>query len=471
MSTLDLRATPLDLFGTVGDDVILAVTCLTTEGAPVDMSTYTIQADVLRGGAVAETFTDSVGGAGNSVITLSLTEAQTASIGNDRGLTWSLSTTIAGETRQWCAGEFRLVTAGNPKPSGARGRATVIIDGSIQATLSEVAGGIEGKVNRAGDTMTGDLAIQGATARLYLSDTDEAVDLKQHQIQSSGGDLFLSSASDAGSIQRIFMRLRRALGQVDMLAATSVAVPPPTADTHAATKLYADGKVAKTGDTMTGDLTISKAIANLRLYDSAGTVDQRHARIQMSGTNLAVQHLTDASGFVRNMLLLRLNTGQVDATGAASVAVPAATAATHAAQVSAIDATTGRLAIGGKEIGDTGWRNVSSLLATGWTATRASLRRTGNTVQVDVNGLTYSSGGTSTAMILPTGFRSYFTGGTLFPYTDQPGAAAAATVTGQGDVSSSGAVLVSTLETAGVSASFTFTTTNAWPTTLPGVAA
>ncbi len=37
------------------------------------------------------------------------------------------------------------------------------------------------------------------------------------------------------------------------------------------------------------------------------------------------------------------------------------------AQVTAIAPPPGRLAIGGIEVGDTGWRNISSLLGGGWT--------------------------------------------------------------------------------------------------------
>lgn len=230
--------------------------------------------------------------------------------------------------------------------------------------------------------------------------------------------------------------------------------------------------VAKAGDTMTGDLVISKSGASSRLYDTTGTVDQRHVRTQMSGSNLAIQHLTDASGFVRNMILLRLSTGQVDLSGAVSVAVPAATAAAHAAQVSAINATTGQLAVGGRAIGDTGWRNVAPI--NGWTGTLL-MRRVGQLVECSLNGVNGAAQTAARISFLPVGFRGGAPGAdatngrvqALMASTHnglpQAGLGVQVGGTSNEDLNGVGA--------GAMHGRFSFLTSDAWPTTLPGTAA
>lgn len=59
--------------------------------------------------------------------------------------------------------------------------------------------------------------------------------------------------------------------------------------------------------------------------------------------------------------------GNVILSSATSVAVPAISGTSQAAQVTAYNAPLNQLAIGGYEIGDTEWRNISSSFATGWT--------------------------------------------------------------------------------------------------------
>ena len=89
-------------------------------------------------------------------------------------------------------------------------------------------------------------------------------------------------------------------------------------------------------------------------------------RFKLSVTNAGDPRLDamsdDGSSRLRNAFVARSD-GEFRLTDNTSVSVPAATAATHAAQVSARDATYGQLAIGGVEMGDTGWRTVAS-----WTA-------------------------------------------------------------------------------------------------------
>lgn len=55
--------------------------------------------------------------------------------------------------------------------------------------------------------------------------------------------------------------------------------------------------------------------------------------------------------------------------------------------------------------GDTGWRNMASLLANGWTATYVHVRRTGSTVWLRIRGLSGAGATATTVLTLPTGFR------------------------------------------------------------------
>lgn len=97
-------------------------------------------------------------------------------------------------------------------------------------------------------------------------------------------------------------------------------------------------------------------------------------------------------------------------TGAVSIntplTVPAPTAALQAAQVTAIDATTGRLAIGGIEMGDTGWRDAISLLGNGWTATQIRMRRVGASIHIWAIGLNKANA-TNDAFLLFGGSAGY----------------------------------------------------------------
>jgi hypothetical protein len=159
--------------------------------------------------------------------------------------------------------------------------------------------------------------------------------------------------------------------------------------------------------TATGNVTIDKASAALNVDSDTGTsgsiIYSRNGvnnwKILTSGgspNRLIIQALNKTTGaFVSNIFDLDSDLNTISLSGAASVAVPAATAATHAAQVSAITSSTGQLQIGGIEMGDTGWRGVVVFdssgtfsvgsLGTGWiprtgVAGYIRIRRQGGTV-------------------------------------------------------------------------------------------
>ena len=114
MARLDLTSASLDLVGHVGDDLTVTITVVDSVAAAVDVSGYTIQADVWRSAVSAATFTDAVSGAGSNVITLSLTDVQTTALDETPG-TWSLSMSdVGGIVRQWIGARFNLYPPGSP---------------------------------------------------------------------------------------------------------------------------------------------------------------------------------------------------------------------------------------------------------------------------------------------------------------------------------------------------------------------
>jgi len=88
----------------------------------------------------------------------------------------------------------------------------------------------------------------------------------------------------------------------------------------------------------------------------------------------------DGTSVLRTYFLARSD-GEFRLTSNTSVTVPAVAdgATSSAAQVTARDSGTGQLAIAGIELGDTGWRDVSSFLLNGWTGT-LEWRRIGNDI-------------------------------------------------------------------------------------------
>lgn len=260
------------------------------------------------------------------------------------------------------------------------------------------------RVAKAGDTMTGDLVIAKATPMIVL-DATGASDLAILYIKDNGlirwalyrdngnGDLIFRRYDATGTGLDDPIRVSAVDGRVTLFAA-------PTSTGHATRKDYvdtADGlRVLKAGDTMTGDLTVAKAGARAVVQATSGSpaidirrdaepVDSRIWRLSTgAGGALYVQAFNDAYTVATNAMSF----GRTGATGttvsfasSTSVAVPPITGANQAAQVTAYDANTGRLAIGGVEMGNTGWRIL---------------------VQWDIPGnYTYSALGTLTAPFIP----------------------------------------------------------------------
>ena len=153
-----------------------------------------------------------------------------------------------------------------------------------------------------------------------------------------------------------------------------------------------------------------------------------------------------------------------DPTFTGSVTVPAGNAAGEAAQVSAYDATTGRLAIGGVEMGSTGWRDLTAAQTNGWAFTTIQLHRNGSHCTLrGVWPTTADDSKTSdTFYTLPSGYRSSL-------LLDQP-VRNPSTVAGPFiRINVAGALqALSSSSTSTVYFSITWVTTAAWPTSLPG---
>lgn len=410
MATFDLRPAEANIYEIAGADTSIVVTCFATDGVtPVNISTYTFVGTVMRAGAVLQTFSNTISGAGSNILTLKLTDAQTTALGTGAGLNWSLKVTVATVDDYWYGGEFQLFNAGSPRPQGTGNNLVALVGGSITAVL-----------------MSG----------VPSSDTASSISI-------------LDTANKY----------------------TGTTVETALAEIAAGTTL--DARYANvTGDTFTGLLTIAATNAQLSVsaVDSAligfetsgGPLNEKHSFLSSYQGDWAVGlQADDYSVTTYPLRILRTGTaGMVTLIGATAVEVPAATAATHAAQVTAIDATTGRLAIGGQEIGDTGLRTIHGSLANGWTGGFGTLtiRRTGNVVTLNLFGIDAAAATNAAFVVIPAGFgppqSNYFGGITGRPSTEFFLVAGAASVESRAAVA--------------YYQSLTWTTREPWPVALPG---
>lgn len=164
--------------------------------------------------------------------------------------------------------------------------------------------------------------------------------------------------------------------------------------------------------------------------------------------------------------------GSVNMAAATAVSVPTISGANQAAQVTAYDATTGRLAIGGREIGDTGWRDLT--LLSGWTG-KVWVRRIGGVIDFRFESLNGQASSDTLLWTIPYGFRPQVgiptTGVRASALLADSLSDPAATRKGIGAYGSSGASLRGDQTLAAGMGQLTYTTMNPWPTSLPGTAA
>ena len=286
----------------------------------------------------------------------------------------------------------------------------------------------------------------------------------------------------------------------DTMLGTLTLAGPPVADLDAATKQYVDQAavapgtyVEVAGDTMTGALTLSSRDTFLNptvgrpglwFVDNSGGADNTQFEVTHSFGIMAFIARDDGGGTQFQPLAFD-HAGLADLSGASAVTVPAATAANQAAQVTAVDATNGRLAIGGIEMGDTGWRDVSAtnLNTTDWRLSvpygLAQVRRIGSMVYWRFNVVGVNTSTTLLTGLIPSGFLPWPSSPpqilSLPPvqYSTLPDRA----IVDEGYLFGGYTGSARTLRTPASTTDWTYvwnleyTTEDAWPTSLPGTPA
>lgn len=190
-------------------------------------------------------------------------------------------------------------------------------------------------------------------------------------------------------------------------------------DAHPAIQADVDGKVSKTGDTMSGNLTLTGTNRRIVFDPGAGNVNPGVNFKDSAGTNRSILFYETGAQEVRftqysaagaslgNALTISSVDGTVTASKALTVGSP--TAVGHAPRTTAVDALTGRYAVNGIELGHTGWRDLSSLLHTAWqgASSYVAARRQGDQVHWRINLVptTVGTDPTEFPLVIPTGFR------------------------------------------------------------------
>lgn len=190
----------------------------------------------------------------------------------------------------------------------------------------------------------------------------------------------------------------------------SQVVPDATADGEALAYDQAAWQLGAGALTGRVDHTAGSAQARTVMVDSDATANNGTFRILVNGDQYLLSPMNDARSAAVNSIVIDgyADGGGVDLSGAGSVKVPAVSGASQAAQVTAYDAALGIADVVGAEIGDTGWRNVSADLETGWAAGAFQICRRGGLVWLRVRNLDYSGGGSSSVYQVPVGFRPAF---------------------------------------------------------------
>jgi hypothetical protein len=118
-----------------GTDVAFSLTVTDAAGAPVNMSSATVAATIFtKPGASVVSFTSAVSGAGSNVVTLSLTDTQTAAL-TATGYQWSMLVTRGGDKRAWFAGGVTVVDSDNGGGVTA-GNRPVTVDSELNVNVA-----------------------------------------------------------------------------------------------------------------------------------------------------------------------------------------------------------------------------------------------------------------------------------------------------------------------------------------------
>jgi hypothetical protein len=238
MSGYDGRGRKFPLTIVRGTDVAFQLT-VTSAGSPVNMSAATITASIFtNAGVLDDTFTPTITGAGNNVVTLSLTDTETALLLSST-YRWSLVVTRGGDVRTWLAGTVR-VTDSDEGGASTSGNVSVTVDDDVNIDIDVAVVGGAGGSSAAADITIVD------TGGYYTATNVEAAlaEVKQVADTAAGGGVTLEQVQDD-------------LGNTSLVAGTGI------------TKTYNDGAgtitIAVTGSTyqpLDSDLTTIAAANN-----------------------------------------------------------------------------------------------------------------------------------------------------------------------------------------------------------------
>jgi len=153
-----------------GTDVAFSLTVTDAAGAPVNMSSATVAATIFtKPGASVVSFASAVSGAGSNVVTLSLTDTQTAAL-TATGYQWSLLVTRGGDKRAWFAGGVTVVDSDNGG-GVTSGNRPVMVDSELNVNVGGIGlvnsdADVAGYVNDPASATTTALAAQYAPTAL-----------------------------------------------------------------------------------------------------------------------------------------------------------------------------------------------------------------------------------------------------------------------------------------------------------------
>lgn len=177
MTALDLRSPTVDIFDEPGDDLAVVLTLLDDNGAPFDASGYTLEAVVTADVETPPTFSVVVSGAGDNIVTLTMSDADETLSGD-----YTLTATLGGSTTTWLSGSLVLIPGGRGSGNGTQ-EVTVNIGTTLTATvvLGAAQGGGGGGGSAVWGDITGDIADQ--------TDLQAELDGKQDAGAAAGGVL------------------------------------------------------------------------------------------------------------------------------------------------------------------------------------------------------------------------------------------------------------------------------------------
>jgi hypothetical protein len=321
---------------------------------------------------------------------------------------------------------------------------------AVQSTLGTNPQGSSATVDARLDTLAIDSAVVHKASTETISGfktfTNTATFTTNPTVNSaSSNPYFVSNASDTDAERSAGSLFQRRGVNRWVVAKTSTAESGSDAGSNFAVYRYDDA-----GDLLGTPFGIIRSTGENRIGETtAGTA---HLRLDRSAGNVGI---ITGTGFPNGVVTAPVGSMYTD------------TAATNGA-IRWIKATGSGNTGWRVEYGDTGWRNIESVLLNGFTATSVKIRRFGDQVSITIFALDGSSSTGTTLYTLPTGFASD-------SRTRQTwmGRSSSDQTPNSAITYSSNTISLATSPTLITSGRGTidYLTTDTWPTTLPGTAA